>query len=86
VDDSAFAARVAANLDWQINDQLQFTQSGLVFYDSFNTSTQAISALTAKLSGDLSARASFQFNSESNPPLGRENTDTVTRVTIVYSF
>lgn len=86
VDDSAFAARVAANLDWQINDQLQFTQSGLVFYDSFNTSTQAISALTYKLSDALSARASFQFNSESNPPLGRKNTDTTSRLTVVYGF
>ncbi len=86
VDDSAFAARGAVNLDWQINDQLQFTQSGLVFYDSFNTSTQAISALTYKLSDALSARASFQFNSESNPPLGRKNTDTTSRLTIVYGF
>lgn len=86
VDDNAFAARVAGNFWWKINDGLEFTQSGLLFYDSFNTSTQAISALTAKLSGALSARASFQFNSESNPPLGRENTDTVSRVTIVYSF
>jgi putative salt-induced outer membrane protein len=86
VDDNAFAARAAGNFWWKINDGLEFTQSGLLFYDSFNTSTQAISALTAKLSGALSARASFQFNSESNPPLGRENTDTVSRVTIVYSF
>jgi putative salt-induced outer membrane protein len=84
--DSAFAARGAVNLDWQISDQLQFTQSGLLFYDSFNTSTQAISALTYKLSDALSARASFQFNSESNPPLGRKNTDTTSRVTIVYGF
>jgi putative salt-induced outer membrane protein len=86
IDDNAFAARAAGNFWWKINEGLEFTQSGLLFYDSFNTSTQAISALTAKLSGDLSARASFQFNSESNPPLGRENTDTVTRLTIVYSF
>jgi putative salt-induced outer membrane protein len=86
IDDNAFAARAAGNFEWQINEGLQFTQSGLLFYDSFNTSTQAISALTAKLSGALSARASFQFNSESNPPAGRENTDTVSRVTIVYSF
>lgn len=84
--DNAFAARGAANFLWKINDGLEFTQTGLLYYDSFNTSTQAISALTAKLSGALSARASFQFNSESNPPLGNENTDTVSRVTIVYSF
>lgn len=86
VNDSAFAARAAGNLDWQINDNLQFTQSGLLFYDSFNTSTQAISALTFKVSDAISARASFQFNSESNPPLGRKTTDTTSRVTLVYGF
>jgi putative salt-induced outer membrane protein len=86
ISDNGFAARAATDLLWQINDGLKFTQSGLLFYDSFNTSTQAISALTAKLSGALSARASFQFNSESNPPIGRKNTDTTSRVTIVYSF
>jgi putative salt-induced outer membrane protein len=86
VNDSAFAARAAANLDWQISDSLQFTQTGLLFYDDFNTSTQAISALTFRLSDAISARASFQFNSESNPPLGRKNTDTTSRVTIVYGF
>lgn len=84
--DSAFAARGAANLDWHITDRLEFTQTGLIFYDSFNTSTQAISGLTMKINGALSARASFQFNSESNPPLGRKNTDTTSRITVVYGF
>jgi len=86
LDDSAFAARGAANLDWLINSQLRFTQTGLVYYDSFNTSTQAVSALTYQLSDAISARASFQFNSESNPPPGRKNTDTTSRITLVYGF
>jgi putative salt-induced outer membrane protein len=86
ISDNAFAARGAANFEWQINDALKFTQTGVLFYDSFNTSTQAISALTAKLTGALSARASFQFNSESNPPAGRKSSDTTSRVTVVYSF
>jgi len=84
--DSAFAARAAGNFSWKVNDRIEFTQTGLFYYDRFNTSTQAISALTARLSGALSARASFQFNSESNPPAPLKNTDTVSRVTIVYAF
>ena len=84
--DNAFAARGAANFDWHINDRIEFTQTGLVFYDSFNTSTQAVSGLTMKVNGALSARASFQFNSESNPPPGRKNTDTTSRLTLVYGF
>jgi putative salt-induced outer membrane protein len=86
ISDNAFAARGAASFLWNINDSMKFTQTGVLFYDSFNTSTQAISALTAKLTGALSARASFQFNSESNPPAGRKSSDTTSRVTVVYSF
>ena len=86
ISNNTFAARGAANFEWHINDALKFTQTGVLFYDSFNTSTQAISALTAKLTGALSARASFQFNSESNPPAGRKSSDTTSRVTVVYSF
>jgi hypothetical protein len=35
--------------------------------------------------GALSARASFPYNSESNPPAGRKNSDTTSRVALVYS-
>ncbi len=85
-DDSAFAARGAGNFKWVVTPALTFTQNATVFYDSFNTSAQSITALTAKLGGSLAARASFQFNNESNPPAGRKNSDTTSRVTLVYSY
>ncbi len=84
--DSAFAARGAGNLSWKISPALTFTENATTFYDSFNTSVQSITALTAKLGGALSARASFQYNNESNPPPGRKNSDTTSRVTLVYSY
>jgi putative salt-induced outer membrane protein len=86
VTSNTFAARGAGNLIWTISPAVEFTENATVFYDSFNTSFQSISALTAKLNGALSARASFQFNSESNPPLGLKKTDTTSRVTLVYAF
>ena len=85
-DDSAFAARGAGSLNWTISPSLTFTENATIFYDSFNTSVQSITALTAKLGGALSARASFQYNNESNPPAGRKNSDTTSRVTLVYSY
>ena len=84
--DNTFAARGAGNLDWRISPALTFTENATIFYDSFNTSVQSITALTAKLGGALSARASFQYNNESNPPAGRKNSDTTSRVTLVYSY
>jgi putative salt-induced outer membrane protein len=86
VDDNAVAARGALNAKWLINDGLTLTQNATIFYDSFNTSVYSLTSLTAKVSGALSARLSFQLNSESNPPIGLENLDTISRVTLVYAF
>ncbi len=86
IDDNAFAARGAGSLNWTISPSLTFSENATIFYDSFNTSVQSITALTAKLGGALSARASFQYNNESNPPAGRKNSDTTSRITLVYSY
>ncbi len=84
--DNTFAARLGGGFWWQIAPNLTFTEDATYFYDGSNNSVQALSALTAKINSALSARASFQFNSESNPPPGRQTSDTVSRVTVVYSF
>lgn len=84
--DQAFALRAGLNGKVQINPALALTETATFYYDSFNTSVLSLTALTAKLSGALSARASFQLNSESNPPAGRNSVDTVSRITIVYAF
>jgi putative salt-induced outer membrane protein len=86
ITDNSVAARAGLNAKWQINDMLNFTQAATYYYDNSNNSLLALSQLTAKLNGRLSARFSFQYNNESNPPPGRLNSDTVTRATLVYSF
>lgn len=80
------AARAGLNAKWLISDTLTFTQGTTYYYDDFNNSLLSLSQLTAKLNSRLSARFSFQYNNESNPPVGRKNSDTVTRATLVYSF
>jgi putative salt-induced outer membrane protein len=42
--------------------------------------------LTVNLIGALSARASYHVQYETNPPLGLDQADTLTRLTLVYSF
>ena len=86
ITDNSVAARAGLNAKWQINDMLNFTEAATYYYDNSNNSLLALSQLTAKLNGRLSARFSFQYNNESNPPPGRLNSDTVTRATLVYSF
>jgi putative salt-induced outer membrane protein len=84
--ESTFAGRAAANMLWQISDGVALTENFVSFFDSNDTTLQSTTALTAKLIGALSARASFYISNESNPPLGLEKTNTTSRLTLVYSF
>lgn len=83
---SELALRAALNGKWVITPAISFTETATYYSDQRNSSLLSLSQLTARLNGRLSARMSFQVNNESNPPPGRENTDTVTRATLVYNF
>ena len=43
-------------------------------------------AVTTKLQKRLSARASYEVRHEAAPPVGRKNTDTTTRLTLVFTY
>ncbi|AMO71393.1 DUF481 domain-containing protein [Sphingorhabdus sp. M41] len=97
---SSLAALAGLDFDWKISDHLNFSHdaggtyasdaqgftSALAVIDSDNTSFTATSALDAKLLGGLSARFSYTIDHETNPPVGRIKTDTLSRATLVYDF
>lgn len=83
---SELAARAGLNGKWVISPAVSLTQTATYTSDNRNSSLLSLSQLTARLNGRLSARLSYQLNNESTPPAGRENTDTVTRATLVYNF
>lgn len=85
-DDSDLTGRVAGDLAWTIRPDTVFTQTAAAYLASSNSTITATTAITTKLMGDLSGRASFEIRYETDPPLGREDTDTTSRVTMVYSF
>ena len=84
--ENVLAARAAVNAKWVMTRSLTLSQTATYYADNVNSSLLALSQLTARLNGRLSARLSVQINNESNPPPGRENTDSVTRATLVYNF
>lgn len=86
VNETAVAARLALNGKWVIAPRLTLTQTTSYYADNVNSSLLALTQLTAKLNGRLSARLSYQANNEANPPPGLLNNDTVTRATLVYNF
>lgn len=84
--DNTVSGRIAGAFEWTIWPGTVFTQTAAAFLESSNSTLDATSAITTKVQGDLSARASFDVRHEADPPQGLEKTDTTTRVTLVYSF
>ncbi|WP_296596430.1 YdiY family protein [Phenylobacterium sp.] len=85
-DEIAFAGRFGSDLAWTLRPDLVFTQNTSLFLDTVSSTLTSTTALTTKLRGDLSARAAFDLRVETEPPAGREHTDTTTRASLVYSF
>ncbi|WP_125957188.1 YdiY family protein [Novosphingobium sp. MD-1] len=76
----------ALNARWAISRTLTLTEDANALYSRDNTNLNSLTSLSAKLSNALSARVSYQFTNNSNPPAGFKKTDTVTRFTMVYGF
>ncbi len=74
------------DIDWTLAENLTFTESAGFLLSSGNSSLYSKSAITAKVLGDISARLSFDVLHETEPPAGRESTDTITRASLVYGF
>jgi putative salt-induced outer membrane protein len=85
-DEDSLAGRVAGALAWNITPDTEFTENASAYFASDTNTIISMTAITTKLSGDLSGRASYEIRYETDPPFGRKDTDTTTRLTVVYSF
>lgn len=94
--DSRIAGLIGLDFDWAITDRLKLTQdtnavaetggSAVAIIDSQNTTLDLITGLNAKINSSLSARFSYAVEYNSNPPPGAVQTDTLSRVTLIYDF
>ena len=84
--ESTPAARGSISLEWKLAPTLTFAQNAAAYLDGLNNTVNTTSALNAKLFGPLSARLSYNVQYESAPPDGKETTDTMSRVSLVYDF
>jgi putative salt-induced outer membrane protein len=78
--------RTAANLDWKISDNASFRQTLSLEASSDNKRTQSESSISAKINGSMQMKAAFTVQNDSDVPVGKKKTDTVTSLTLVYSF
>lgn len=84
--DSHIAGLAGLEFNWHIADNLKLTEAATATVESGNKSFTSMTALDAKLLGALSARFSYTIEHETNPPVGRIKTDTLSRATLVYDF
>jgi len=83
---SSFALYASSETDWLIREGLLFEQDFRVTWTSPTTTLQSITALTTSLTETLGAGIAYEVRHGTNPPFGRENTDTILRANLNYGF
>jgi putative salt-induced outer membrane protein len=71
---------------WHISETAEFTQKLLIEQSDDNRYSESNTALKAELIGNLSLVLSFVIKSNSDVPVGIENTDRFTSISIEYGF
>ncbi len=87
--ESSFIVRVDLNFQYDFSENAKFTQSLSTDHatdSEKNSKTRAESALTTKINDDFALKASYTVTHNSEVADDKENTDTQTALTLVYSF
>lgn len=94
--ESRIAGLIGIDFDWSITERLKLTQdtnavaetgsSAVAIIDSRNTSVNVITGLDAAIAKKLKARLSYAVEYNSDPAPGAVQTDTLSRVTLIYDF
>ena len=79
------AARLRGYFSHAFNENVSISQEVIGTIGESNT-VDAISAVTAKVTDALALRASYEVNYDSAPLAGLKETDTATRLGVVYGF
>ncbi len=70
----------------QFNDNVALSNDTDVIYSETSTQVTNSLGLTFDISGNLSARVSYDVRYDTDPPAGFESTDTATRFSVVYKI
>lgn len=84
--DESLSLRGASRFSYTVNDNVRFGNDTSVTYADVSTQFGNRTTLTASLTRALSARFSFEVRHDTAPQEGFEETDTATRMSLVYSF
>lgn len=78
--------RLAGNLLWKISTTSTLTEDLTSESGEDTTISKSVTGLKTQINGDLAMKVTLTLKHVSEVPVGVENTDTETAVTLVYSF
>lgn len=78
--------RGAAKLDWAVSKTSQFTEVLTMEAGEDVTITKSVTGLSSQINGSLSMKITYTYKNTSEVPVGVDDTDTETAVTLVYKF
>ena len=84
--DSEGLIRAAAKIDWTISKSSKLGEVLTVDAGEDVTITKSVTSLTSQIEGNLSMKVTFTYTNTSEVPVGIEETDTETGITLVYNF
>ncbi len=80
------ALRGFSDFDYAFNENVSLYNDTEITYAKSDTYIWNETGITAQLMGNLAARASFRIDHHTDVPVGFENTDTITRIGVVYTI
>ncbi len=83
---SEFITRLAARFDWQISESAEFRQTLSTEIGEDSTISRSETSLQSTIISALAMKLALTIKHQSEVPMGNENTDTETSVTLVYHF
>ncbi len=81
-----FIVRGGLNYRWKFSEQAQFTQDFATESGSQNTYIVSVTAIKASLIGALALVVSYTVKNNSEVPVGNEETDTFSALSLEYGF
>jgi len=84
--DNSILAKIGGDLSWKISDTLKFGEKLTISTSTASTITKSSSFIKSDLTETLYLKFGVDFEHISEVPAGKENLDTVTKLTVGYDF
>lgn len=84
--ESEFALYASSDFDLTVRDGVEFTHDLASTYTQSNTTVTTSVGLITQLTSALSSKLSYQVDYETDPPVGREDTDTLLKASVLFTY